>query len=370
MRTQVVSENGRSGSCEKILNTTLLRSWLGNSSLLRKNLLSRECERAVAQPNFSQRPVPGFLSVSGFLPSGFLFPTWFKAVLLGLWMATCPISHAQEQPASELVGFFASRSDGPVIFTCGRARVEDEKNRSVADALVKLGDSAIPDLEVAFDSIEERGRESAFGFNAGWLLEAYARIKGPAAFAGLQRMRSSQKTTFLQGGLDHSTALSLGLTSYVSSSGVLAEKANCNGSVGPRDLLDQFILAWERNDRQWVERSLSPGAKAALGSLLNGRTWDRMRAELWHGKSGDGFAVGYRFDASGWSSASREPITVAARNPVNPEIYTIFTNSAGRDCGSHLVMFLKTDEGDELTYPIDNSDLGGLLRLISYCAQE
>jgi hypothetical protein len=46
------------GSCEKILNTTLLRSWLGNISLLRKNLQSRECERAVVRRIF--HGFPGF----------------------------------------------------------------------------------------------------------------------------------------------------------------------------------------------------------------------------------------------------------------------------------------------------------------------
>ena len=54
-----VMEDGRktgTGSCEKILNTTLLRSWLGKNSLLRKRLPSRECERAVVQPFFSHLP--------------------------------------------------------------------------------------------------------------------------------------------------------------------------------------------------------------------------------------------------------------------------------------------------------------------------
>jgi O-antigen ligase len=55
MRSEVIS--GRR-SCEKIPNTTLSRSEFENSSLLRKNLLSRECERAVAPPNFSHLPDP------------------------------------------------------------------------------------------------------------------------------------------------------------------------------------------------------------------------------------------------------------------------------------------------------------------------
>ncbi len=53
---KVGEENLVTGRCEKILHTTLLRSWLGNSSLLRKNLQSRECERAVVRPNFSHVP--------------------------------------------------------------------------------------------------------------------------------------------------------------------------------------------------------------------------------------------------------------------------------------------------------------------------
>jgi len=260
------------------------------------------------------------------------------------------------------------QSDGPVIFGCGRQRAEDKKNRPVADALVKFGDSAVPDLEEAFNSIEERGQESPFAYNSEWLLEAYARIRRSAAYAPLQRMRRSPKLVFLQWALDHSAAVSLGLTSYVSSSGILADMANCNGIIEPRELLDQLVLAWERNDRQWVERSLTASAMAALSSLLNGRTWDRMRADLWHGKTGNEVAVGYRFDTPGWWSEPPRPIRLNERNPVNPEIDTTFTNSAGRDCGKFLVKFLKTDEGSLPSYPIDNSDLRDLLRLIGYCA--
>ncbi len=260
------------------------------------------------------------------------------------------------------------QSDGPVIFSCGRQRAEDEKNRPVADALVKFGDSAVPDLEEAFNSIEERGQESPFAYNSEWLLEAYVRIRRSAAYAPLQRMRRNPKLVFLQWALDHSTALSFGLTSYVSSSGMLVKSFSCNGIIAPRELLDQLVLAWERNDRRWVERSLAPSARAALSSLLDGRTWGRMRGELWPRQTGNEVAVGYRFDTPGWWSEPPQPIALDERGRLNPEIDTTFTNSVGRDCGKLLVKFLKTDEGSMPSYLIDNSDLKDLLQLIGSCA--
>ena len=154
----------------------------------------------------------------------------------------------------------------------------------------------------------------------------------------------------------------------MSGSGLLADKARYGRGFPPRDVLDQFILAWERNDQQWVEASLGPNAKAALQSLLNGRTWAKMRAELWRGKSDGRVAVGYRFVDSGWWSEREQPlpINLDARKPANPE--TLFTNSSGGECGRHSVRFLDADEGNHTIYRVDNPDLGDLLHVISSCA--
>ena len=53
----------------------------------------------------------------------------------------------------------------------------------------------------------------------------------------------------------------------------------------------------------------------------------------------------------------------------NPEPETLFTNSSGGECGRHRVKF-RLIKQPQLVYPIDNSDLEDLLRLIASCAAE
>lgn len=282
---------------------------------------------------------------------------------------------AQNQSASDLVRHFAIQFASPAssassaVFSCTQEIAKYVEDRGVADALVKLGPSAMPDIGAALDSIVARGRESEFAFKAEWLLNAYARIEGSAAYGPLLRMSNNPTLGFLQVSLDRSIAISLGLTSYVTNSEELVERGDCRGVADPGDMLDQLVLAWERNDRSWIERSLGPGAQAALGSLTQGRIWRSVRAELWPSRSDRRIAVGYRFASSGWWSPPYEPITVDERKPVNPEIDTIFTDHSGRDCGRYRVSFIKTNQAVEPAYLVNNSDLEGLLRLISSCAQ-
>jgi len=244
---------------------------------------------------------------------------------------------------------------------------------------VRLGGSAVPSIEEAIDSIEERGRESEFSLNSGWLLYAYAKIKGPAAYPRLKRMVGRPNLGFLAYSLDTSIALSLALTSYVDSFRVPA-KIVCR-TKEPRDALDQVILAWERNDRRSFEAVLGPSAKVGLRSFLGGRTWTATRVSLWHGRPGGSVAVGYTFESGGSWAEPEETLSEAvpvnttsvdiSKFPVNPEIPTAFTNSSGRDCGTYRVEFLSSrDEMGRLAYLLNNPDLGDLVRLITSCAAE
>jgi hypothetical protein len=284
---------------------------------------------------------------------------------------------AQNQSASDLVRHFAiqsaslASSASSAVFSCTQEIAKYVEDRGVADALVKLGPSAMPDIDAALDSIVARGPQSEFAFNAEWLLNAYARIEGSAAYGRLHRMSNNPRLGFLQGSLDRSTAISLGLTSYVTSSEELAERGDCRGVIDPNDMLNQLILAWERNDRVWVERSLGTRAKSALASLMQGRTWEQARTELWLGKAEYCTSVGYRFTSLGWSSPSHQPVTVNDRSPVNPDINTTFADHSGRECGQFRVTFLKEPDQDQRpAYFINNSDVAGLLRLIASCAEE
>ena len=151
------------------------------------------------------------------------------------------------------------------LFSCGEDYADRLENRALARELVDLGASSLPDLEAAFESIERFGIYSPFADNAGLLFDAYAKITGPAwAFSRLRKMIGIPQLAALQGGLDVSIALSLGLTSYVSGSrGIIGEPIFSCAPEEPRDALDRLALAWELGDRRAFEEKLGPHAKAA-----------------------------------------------------------------------------------------------------------
>jgi hypothetical protein len=287
------------------------------------------------------------------------------------------MARAQGRSAADLIRSLTDQSDRPDLenermglFSCGQVTADLE----AAKSLVRLGDSAIPEIEKELDAIEERGYQ--LGDGSMWLQLAYARIKGPDAFPRLRRMGGGPKLGFHWHNADSAIALSLSLTSYVSDSRSLAKSARCSPGPKPRNALDQLVLAWERDDRIGLEASLGPRAGAALKSLLAGRAWADMRAGLWSGGPGDGLAVGYRFEPPGWWSRPEETLGeegeyVALANPENPDFETQFVNASGGDCGKRRVKFLKIPMGlgpRDLLYVVDNSDLGDLLRLIGSCA--
>lgn len=140
-----------------------------------------------------------------------------------------------------------------------------------------------------------------------------------------------------------------------------------------------MILAWEKNDREWLEAGLGPTGKAALSSLLENRTWQDMLAELRPDQSDDKVAVGYRFNISGRWAEPEETLeedrdygdaVMLSRKP-EFEIDTLLKDSSGADCGRHRVKFLKTPStllGRPMKYVVDNSDFPDLLKSVATCA--
>jgi len=254
---------------------------------------------------------------------------------------------------------------GQELTGCG-----DRGDRGSAVSLAKLGGASIPWLEEALDSIEKYGLASVYARGTAWMSLAYARNMGPAAAPRLRRLIADPKLGWFRTKLDHSVALSLGITSYVTE---FTEGPFQCRLQEPRDGLDRLILGWKQNDRETIENNLGPNARAALKLLLDGRDWDTMRAELGAGKSA-GDSVGYRFDIPGRWSEPEETLepektypTEAIRELLHAELPTHFKNRSGDDCGSHRVTFLRTDE-EYPHYLVDDSDLGELLRLIATCA--
>ena len=300
-------------------------------------------------------------------------------VLIASTSATGQTTESPQQSASDLIAFLTYRNgretEGKFMISWGKIYQESLDNERATRSLVELGASAMPDLERELDRLEKSSGAWGDFSGAAWLLLAYAEIDGRDAYPRLSRM--SRNPNIIAAGIDvdSSIAVSLGLTSYVSS---VTEpvKGSFTGfrPQEPREALDNAILAWERNDHEWLEKNIGSRAKAALISMLKGRNWSEVRAELWPGASSGDVAIGYRLDVPGrWSQPyMAESLREAwgevdlQRVPANPAIRTLFTDGKGRACGERVVEF--SQDGGPTKYLVDDPKLGDLLRLIGECA--
>jgi hypothetical protein len=294
--------------------------------------------------------------------------------LVGIASLGSTMCEAQANTPSALIKILSQRG-APTLtdntFSCGSLYEDSESSRVTTMALVKLGHSAVPDIEAALDSIQRGGVRSDLAYRGGWLLFAYAKILGPTAYPRLRSMIASPDLGFLQNALETSIAISLSLTSYADSSREPAV-AIC-AVTQPRDGLDQLILSWLQGDLSKFRESLGPKAGAALTSILAAQTWEAMRADLVKVKFGPGAAVGYRFDGSGGWADPRETFADngADRTELQDgsDVETQFTDRSGVRCGRSHVKFFKTEAPlGRLRYLIDNADLVDLLRVINNCA--
>jgi hypothetical protein len=259
---------------------------------------------------------------------------------------------------------------GLAAFDCGSSLERKRDNREVANSLVRLGGSAVPDLDKAIDSISKNGEHSTYAINAEWLLYAYATIKGPTSSPRFWRLIEDSKVEFLRPALDDSLALALGLTSYVDSRRLLAKTFTCRHPQ-PRDALNLLVLAWLRGDRQWLEASLGPNAMEALRATA----WADLRVRV-PSYQKRVLAVGYRFEPAG--SWSQPELTLDPQQPEsvhtteNPELDTTFVDRSGAGCGTHHVRFLMAalQNTSRASYLVDSSDLRELLELVSSCASK
>lgn len=309
-----------------------------------------------------------------------------------LFVALALCVQAQEGPPSpssviESLTLQNGRKPGPIrefgVFSCGAYYQESRENRTLARELAGMGDASLPSLDAAFDSLEKGGLHSPFAENAVWMFYAYAKIKGVAAYPRLRKMVGDPGLASLRGGLDAAIALSLGLTSYVSSSRQVSGNILCS-SEEPRDGLDQLVLAWERDNRRAFEARLGPAAKSALQSLLKGRDWVALRAEFWRRGQGRNVALGYQFSATGrWAEPAETleqeqggggggvlTVESSLSQPTEFQMDVRLESGSGATCGVHIVKFLRSAgaEASPGRYLIDNADLASLLRSISSCS--
>jgi hypothetical protein len=293
--------------------------------------------------------------------------------VLGLTLASGARCQFQSQSPAELVEFLTkSSSPGesqPGVGSCGIDQ-QEAFERGAAKALVDRGAASAQAVEKALDSFEE----GAHLRNAKRLMYAYATILGPAAFPRLSRLASDPRLDNSAIAVDDSIAISLGLTSYVSSSGPARPVFRCRGPE-LHDALDQFISGWERDDRARLEASLGPEARAAMSSLLAAGGWAQLRAVLWPTRSSGRGAVGYRFVVPHqWSLPEMASIEHADASTDAPVLVTRFTTRTGEECGSLRISFLKVlgPTATEYTeaYLVNDPNLAGLLRLIGSCAAQ
>jgi hypothetical protein len=285
---------------------------------------------------------------------------------------------ASAAKAADLVQSLLHPRYDPAVLTKNFGR-EPAVDRAIAKALVALNDSALPDIEEAFNSIPAKREEFSPSFR--WLLFAYAQIRGKAACGRLRVMVENPTLRFLRGDLDQSLAIALGLTSYVSASRVADEFICCRDE--PRHSLDRLILAWMQGNRSQIEEELGPTAHSAFTSLLSKQTWITLLREMWGGEPHANAGVGFRFDRSDDWVKPEETLDsdLQARRrrvnlddwPANPKIATQFVDGSGKTCRKRDVTFQRVPKfaGSLWTkYVIDEADMPGLLRTIATCAKQ
>jgi hypothetical protein len=271
-----------------------------------------------------------------------------------------------------------TKRDGLVatkMFSCG-ITTQDEQDRALAAQLAHEGPSATAQLEHVFDSLQTQGTESTYFEHADWFFLAYASMLGPSASERLRTMIADPKFVSLQVALDRALAVSLGITSYISSVRKFGPGDLCRRAE-PRDALDELIAAFEQGEFSRLAPVIGPAAVATLGQMEGGRSWEEFHRAVWRVPPRRQSAVGYVFNIRGrWSEPEQvlEGPSRYARNygdaPVLADdfyLVTSFRTDSGQDCGDYVLNFHTVPDGVRVRYQINNEDLDGLIRLINTC---
>jgi hypothetical protein len=167
-------------------------------------------------------------------------------------------------------------------------------------------------------------------------------------------------------------ALSLGLTSYVSSGREGGRLIICRRQE-PKDALDELLLALERSDRSELESSLGPDARKALDRLLEDKSWEAVHRQLWPAVPTGQSAVGYHFDIRGRWSEPEETLEENRNDGDDPltsaeiALDTQFKTSTGKNCAKYVLGFKKVSQFGRARYLVNNRTLGDLIQSINTC---
>jgi hypothetical protein len=300
---------------------------------------------------------------------------WRAAFIISLTLVP---AWSVDESAADLVRFltYQGSRDGREAMLAGLSGCgQYEADHTAMRSLVRMGDSAVKELENALDSIQARGEKSEYAVNGSWLMVAYAKIRGRDAFPRFRRMLDDPGLLSFSRDLDASAAVSLALTSYVSGPRPLTRRFNCGRPQQPNDALDQLISAWEGNDRQWLDSSLTDSARIEFGAPSEQQIWANIRTEYAITTGQRTFSIGYRFETAGpWSSAedpdANELDGAPGSSSPRAVLRTYFVDSAGKACGNREIGFrgVSGEPPSYLGYLVDEADLEPVLRLISACA--
>ena len=282
---------------------------------------------------------------------------------------------AQAAPLSpvEIVRYLTYESDRPGLSLLmmglgGCHKDAFDQDRSAAIALAESAGEALPAIDRILHAVESIDGKSPLYFGSEWLILAYAKIRGPLAIPRLQKMLWHPTLAPLRKSIEAAIALVLPSTSFVASMTVPGRVFRCQGVSGPRESLDQLIIAWQSNDIQALTAAIEPGTIGDTRRLLPGKTWSAARMR---GKTSNGIA--FRFETSApWA---RPPETLERGVTLQDQraeeatisVETSFRTLSGGECGRLPLSFSRKPDGE---YLISGNTLPDLVRVLLQCSTE
>ncbi len=268
-----------------------------------------------------------------------------------------------EKRAKDLVQFLTVKPEGPTaiyrqmgLFSCGLVAPELE----AADALVALGQRAIPVIEGRLEELENVGSGDRYGL--GTLEIAYSKILGSRAFARIRDTRSREVDISRRRSLDEAWAYALGVDSFVSDSTSPLPRIRCRGGHAFKDTLDRMAAAWFQSDPVNFIQIVMPSVQKVLFEELRPRSWQEMRASILGTPAEKRWEFGYQFLTTRDLGGKNNPLGTK-----RVEMDTLLVDRIGKSCGRLTLVF---EEERDQGYRIANTDLGHVLKAISACAKD
>lgn len=280
---------------------------------------------------------------------------------------------------SELIGFLTYKIDrvhranyDSGTFGCGQS-VSDFK---AAVALREHGESAIRQIEAELVRLSKDKSDRRGWY---WIVSAYATVKRDQAIPFLADLAAKASESGLDHyDLDHAIAISLRLTSFVSTAWPLSANIPCLRGTQPRDALDRVIVGVLKGNRNWAESGVN------IGQVGYGQeAWNRIAIAAGLGMTPAKQiertqAIGYKFAGNdSWSDVPvslDEPMNERVLRPEAGEerffIQTQFVDAAGKPCAEMSVRFSKNRDRDSYRiYLVDQDDISEVIDIIRRCAR-